>query len=248
MLNRSQAPATTPQAPGGTPVNAPAAFFPAQIHEMDVGALRSQVQQLQVQLSGLQAQWDGLYSQLNNMLKNNPARPGVQQEWANVGVQIARVKGDIAYREAQIALSEGRSAGTTTQPDFPPFRSINPDIAFPAAAMLFAVLGLPVSIAWARRILRGRPQPAGPSNDHTMRLERMETAIDAVAIEIERISEGQRFVTRILMERPERAGAAESAVSPASAAPAPRALGAGPMEPISIPQRERVHEPIVKPR
>ena len=39
------------------------------------------------------------------------------------------------------------------------------------------------------------------------RLERIERAVEAVAIEVERISEGQRFVTRLLSER-ERAPAA----------------------------------------
>jgi len=33
------------------------------------------------------------------------------------------------------------------------------------------------------------------------RLERVEQAVEAVAIEIERISEGQRFVTKLLNER-----------------------------------------------
>jgi hypothetical protein len=33
------------------------------------------------------------------------------------------------------------------------------------------------------------------------RLERMEHAVDAIAIEIERISEGQRFTTKLLSER-----------------------------------------------
>jgi hypothetical protein len=33
------------------------------------------------------------------------------------------------------------------------------------------------------------------------RLERMEQAIDAIAVEVERISEGQRFTTRLLSER-----------------------------------------------
>lgn len=33
------------------------------------------------------------------------------------------------------------------------------------------------------------------------RLERMEHAVDAIALEIERISEGQRFTTKLLSER-----------------------------------------------
>ncbi len=41
-----------------------------------------------------------------------------------------------------------------------------------------------------------------PGNgDTSMRLERIEQAIEAMAVEVERISEGQRFVTRLLAER-----------------------------------------------
>jgi hypothetical protein len=34
------------------------------------------------------------------------------------------------------------------------------------------------------------------------RLERIEQAVDAIAIEMERVSEGQRFTTKLLAERP----------------------------------------------
>jgi len=41
----------------------------------------------------------------------------------------------------------------------------------------------------------------------TRRMERMEQAIDAVAVEVERISEGQRFVTQLMAKsQPERLG------------------------------------------
>jgi len=44
------------------------------------------------------------------------------------------------------------------------------------------------------------------------RLERIEQGMDAIAIEVERVSEGQRFVTRLLSER---GGAALNAPPPA---------------------------------
>ncbi len=37
--------------------------------------------------------------------------------------------------------------------------------------------------------------------ERATRLERMETAIEAIAVEVERISESQRFVTKLLAER-----------------------------------------------
>ena len=214
---------------------------------VDVATLRSQISDLRVQLTGLQAQWDGLHSQLNAMLKNNPARPGVQQKWADVGVQIAQVKGDIAFREARISQLRGVPDAGTSDPAGPFSRPIDPNVAFPAATVLLMVLGLPVSIAWARRIFRGRPQAPAPRPEDTMRLEQIERAIDTVAIEVERISEGQRFVTRILAGRPENLAAAASDVGARSAAAAPLALGPGSMEPILVPERERVRQPLITP-
>jgi len=216
---------------------------------LDVPTLQSQVRELRIELTGLQAQWDGLHSQLNAMLKNNPARPGVRQQWADVGVRIAQIKGEIAYREARIAQKQGVPVGTTTTPVGSFIRSIDPDIAVPMSAVLFMVLGLPVSIAWARRIMRGKPQGAAPlPHDFNGRLENIERAIDTVAIEVERISEGQRFVTKIFAQRPIETSAGASSAEPPVGAPGPKALGAGPIEPISIPQRERVRQPIITPR
>jgi hypothetical protein len=241
-----QAATAVRQGVGGAAPTTPAIGRPVVEQVNDVGTLRSHLNELRVELTGLQAQWEGLYSQLNVMLKTNPARPGVQQQWADVGVRIAQVKGQIALREAQIAQAEGRPIGTTTTAPGPPPFSVNPDVAFPVAAGLLIVLGLPVSIAWARRILRGKPQPAPlPPPDFSPRLENIERAIDAIAIEVERISEGQRFVTKILTER-DRASAEASAAA-SSAPPQPKALGAGPIEPINVAQRERVRERIITP-
>jgi hypothetical protein len=41
----------------------------------------------------------------------------------------------------------------------------------------------------------------GVGRDSAGRLERMEQAIDAIAVEVERISEAQRFTTRLLADR-----------------------------------------------
>ena len=60
------------------------------------------------------------------------------------------------------------------------------------------VVGVPIARAFARRLDR---QPPDPSQDMTNRLERMEQAIDSIAIEVERISEGQRFTAKLLAER-----------------------------------------------
>lgn len=86
---------------------------------------------------------------------------------------------------------------------------MNEDIVIPIAGMIFTlvlVFGTPIVIAHTRRIWRrGQAVPTSVETDH--RLERIEQAIDAMAVEVERIAEGQRFVTRLMSERtPEHAG------------------------------------------
>ena len=68
------------------------------------------------------------------------------------------------------------------------------------------IIGAPIARAIARRIERGTGGlGSGLPNDVGARLERMEQAIDAIAVEVERIAEGQRFVTRLMADQsPER--------------------------------------------
>ena len=63
----------------------------------------------------------------------------------------------------------------------------------------------PFAKAWSRKIELKSVTSSSP--DIEARLARIEQAIEAVALEIERISEGQRFTTKLLSEsRPDREG------------------------------------------
>lgn len=69
------------------------------------------------------------------------------------------------------------------------------------------VIGAPIARAIARRIERGSSSGStNQLNEVGARLERMEQAIDAIAVEVERIAEGQRFTSKLLAGRPELAG------------------------------------------
>ena len=66
---------------------------------------------------------------------------------------------------------------------------------------------LPLCIIYMKRTERMKtrdPQPSLPVPDIIARLERMETGMESMAAEIERIGEGQRFTTRLLSERDPR--------------------------------------------
>jgi hypothetical protein len=64
--------------------------------------------------------------------------------------------------------------------------------------VIVLTLGVPLVRSWTRRREQEPPKSIVAMDE---RLARMETAIESMAIEVERISEGQRFVTRLLAER-----------------------------------------------
>lgn len=71
-----------------------------------------------------------------------------------------------------------------------------------ASIVMTGLILYPLVRALARR-LEGSPPKKAPelASGNDPRLERMEQAIEAIAVEIERISEAQRFTTRLLSER-----------------------------------------------
>ena len=76
--------------------------------------------------------------------------------------------------------------------------------------VIVLALGIPLVRAYTRRRER-HGTPLLSDVEQGARLARIESAVESMAIEIERISEGQRFTTQLLTAR---AGAAELANAP----------------------------------
>lgn len=101
----------------------------------------------------------------------------------------------------------GVPAATLLQNPLPPGMPGIPIEAVHIAQSFFATiaiiaLGIPIVRAFTRRWVD--PSPASivqiPS-DVTARLERIEQAVEAVAIEVERIAEAQRFSAKLMAEQ-----------------------------------------------
>ena len=78
------------------------------------------------------------------------------------------------------------------------------------ASVLLAVVVLGAATVCVRSIASAalkyqenkiKAMQGGASSATDARLERIEQAVDAIAVEVERISEGQRFTTKLLSER-----------------------------------------------
>jgi hypothetical protein len=83
--------------------------------------------------------------------------------------------------------------------DVIPPQAVDISIAF-FVTIAIIIIGLPIARAIARRMDR-RPGPAQIPSDVSAHLNQLTQAVDAIALEVERISEGQRFTTRLLSEQ-----------------------------------------------
>lgn len=116
--------------------------------------------------------------------------------------------------EVAAAQSEAAQAGgtpnapvgiATTQPP-PPWETMDvPPRAQETAIAFFVmiaviVIGYPIAKAIGRRIDRAGTVPKVPS-EMASQLAQLNHAVEAIAIEVERISEGQRFTTKVLSEQ-----------------------------------------------
>ena len=84
-----------------------------------------------------------------------------------------------------------------------PPEALDISVAFFTTIVIIA-LGIPFIRALGKRWERPHLPPP-TSSDVTARLERIEQAVEAVAIEVERIAEAQRFAAKLMAEQPKRA-------------------------------------------
>ncbi|MCC6930840.1 MAG: hypothetical protein IT359_17755 [Gemmatimonadaceae bacterium] len=79
---------------------------------------------------------------------------------------------------------------------------MDPGILVPLGAFIMITTIVTTAIKSRERMRMMDREALMPSHgDTSQRLDRIEQAIEAMAVEVERISEGQRFVTKLLSER-----------------------------------------------
>jgi hypothetical protein len=222
-----------------------------------IDALFVRVGELSQQMSGLRAEREVLVRRIRTMPASGP-RADLEAQSVQLTAQLTQVEMQYEATRAQIAARLGVAPGMITNtgisvpPTFIQRRGPDPDMVVGMSFALAFCIGLPLAIAYARRVWKGTTKTAPARTDESnSRLERLEHAVDAIAIEIERVAEGQRFVTKVLAERPVVASVVPPRAPSAEAQDAARgegkpflALGAGPMEPIRVAERQAVKQSI----
>ena len=172
-------------------------------------AMRQQREELENQLERLEDQREEISDQLRTPNVEGADQRGLEARLATLDGRIASVEQQLADADAAVARAAA-IPGAVQPPPPPPRRQGPPEEVFVLAGIFMFVVVLPLVIAYARRIWRrGAATVAAIPQDIYERFARLDQAIDSVAIEVERIGEGQRFLTRLHSERGLGAGAAE---------------------------------------
>jgi hypothetical protein len=191
---------------------------PSAIYE----GFRAQRRELSNQLEELESTRSDISSQLEQLPASAPERKGLEARITDVDARIATVDQMLASNAAQIATTSA-IPGAVVEP--PPFvRQGPPEEAYVLGGIFMLIVLLPLSLALARRVWRrSAAVVTSLPREIADRLTRMEQAVEATAVEVERIGEGQRFLTRLFTE-------GEGA----------RAIGAGAAQPL---ERKQVKSP-----
>jgi hypothetical protein len=165
----------------------------------DVSALKARREELSNQLVSASGRRQRLSNELHG--KEGIDRAGIESHMAVLDKRIMQLESDIAVTGQQLTLTPGYLVASTQSAS--QFYGMDPD-AVAAMGVVFMIFVLaPMAFAAARMMWKranAKPSPPAISADASRRLERLEQGMDAIAVEIERVSEGQRFVTRLLSE------------------------------------------------
>ena len=193
-------------APPAPPVPVPGAAAKVTVDGVPIAsasdvyqAFRAQRRVLEQQMDNLQSQRDNLSRELQQEGVTGADRKGVETRITAVDERIASLDKQIAEADAQVAKAAAVPGAAVDPPPLP--RTGPPEEAFVLGAIFIFVVFLPISLAFARRIWRRSAKIVTAIPKELMeRMERVEQTVEATAVEIERIGEGQRFMTRIFTE------------------------------------------------
>jgi hypothetical protein len=196
--------ATTPPPTPGVVVpgtqGAPTITITAPRTSRELDALRSRREELSRQLNSVDNRRSKLLSQLRS--NSDPtATTGLQDRLALLDARQLQLESDLQQTGDQLSsAAAGLIASTSDAPVFAGLGS-KQVMALSILSIIFVFFPLAVGIGRAifKRSVRPGPPPA-VFTETAQRLERLESSVDAIAVEVERISEGQRFVTKLLSE------------------------------------------------
>ena len=164
----------------------------------DMQALKARREELSNQLQSVDSRRSKLMSQLRST-SDPVAVNGLETRLKLLDARQLQLESDLQQTGEQLSsAAAGLVASTSDAPRFAGF-SQNQVMALSVLSIIF--IFFPIAAGFSKALFRRSNKPAVPPQvltETAQRLERLESSVDAIAVEVERISEGQRFVTKLL--------------------------------------------------
>jgi chaperonin cofactor prefoldin len=218
MHNANQTQQTKP-APAPRPAPAPQPPTVASPPEAprtpnELQALAAKRSELKQQLESVTDRREELADQLEEV--DAAARPGLEARIRILDERATRLEREILQADDAIAAAVAAGVGEGPREEVievpPPLTEdvVPRDVlanALIAEALAFLLLGV---FAYRSLMKRARERFSRGTSADSARLDQLQNAVDAIAVEVERISEGQRYVTKALGEGFQPVGSAEA--------------------------------------
>ncbi len=222
--NEAGAATTAPAAPQAPPAPATVTITTVgptgQAQTLAIPATSEQLQQMVEQRQEL---WEQLSSvsarrrELSSEIRDAPegaSRAGLESRIQILDQRILQLETDLAVTGRAIAAAPSELLTSTSESSQASGEFEEGIMAGGFFSLMFAI---PIVLYFARRRWKkgtgSKPANRGElPGESAQRLERLEQGMESIAIEIERVSEGQRFVTKLLSEAAEPVGASRRSV------------------------------------
>jgi hypothetical protein len=171
--------------------------------QAEIQELLTQREELSEQLTGVSSRRRNLAEEISQT-RDASIRAGLEDRLRVLDARILQLETDLATTGRQLSSAPAELL-QSRQVEDSPAGHFEEGLVIGGLGVLFAaaVAFLFLRRRWKRPTSRTSNQLGA---DAGQRLERLEQGMDAIAIEIERVSEGQRFVTRLLSEAQSPAG------------------------------------------
>ena len=167
-----------------------------------IGDLRAKANELKLRVSDLEVQ--------KNQLGEARRRLSPDVDPSSINKQLADAEHQLADARIQLEATQEQIGDLETERDMsraftlapPPGPA--PDPVLEHIGIIYSggiLLLLPLVLVLARRLWIRSPRREVLDFENSPRLQRIEQAIEAIAVEVERIGEAQRFTTKLLAER-----------------------------------------------
>src|SRR5205814_8373372 len=161
--------------------------------------LKAQRDVLTGQLHELEGTRNGITSQMEEASAGSPEHKALEDRLTDVDGRIKAVDQMLGANSTQIAQAAAVPGAVIPPPPYIPHGP--PDEVYVLAGIFMFVFLLPLSVAFARRIWRRSAAVVTTfPRELADRLLRLEQTAEATSLEVERIGEGQRFLTRLFTE------------------------------------------------